>query len=139
MHLNTKAQKNDPVTEYLMVFRLGEQYLIRAEARIQLGKSEGASDLNAIRVRAGLDVYAGSTDKASLLNAIQHERQVELFTELGHRWFDMKRTGNLDAIMGAPGNACSAKGGAWQSYKQLFPMPFADITQDQNLKQNTGY
>ncbi|MDO5969403.1 RagB/SusD family nutrient uptake outer membrane protein, partial [Flavivirga aquimarina] len=41
--------------EYPVVFRLAEQYLIRAEARAELGKiSEAQSDLNVIRNRAGL-------------------------------------------------------------------------------------
>ncbi len=37
-----------------MVLRLGEQYLVRAEARAQQGKvAESASDINIIRARAG--------------------------------------------------------------------------------------
>jgi hypothetical protein len=71
-----------------------------------------------------------------MLNAIYHERQVELFTEWGHRWFDLKRTGNLNAVMTA---VAPAKGSTWSSYMQLMPIPPTDIMADPNIKQNQGY
>jgi hypothetical protein len=128
-----------PVTEYTMVLRLAEQYLIRAEARAQHGKtSDAIADLNAIRYRAGLPDYAGATDKASLLSAILHERQTELFTEWGNRWLDLKRTGTVDAVMGT-GGACAAKGGAWSPNWQLYPVPLSELQKDPFLTQNNGY
>ncbi len=49
------ATLNSDVTEYTVVLRLAEQYLIRAEARTQQNNSFGAiSDLNVIRSRAML-------------------------------------------------------------------------------------
>jgi hypothetical protein len=130
------ATLNAPVTEYLMVLRLGEQYLIRAEARAQQGNISGAqSDVNTIRTRAGLPATTAN-DKTSLLSAILHERQVELFTEWGHRWLDLKRTGNIDAVMTA---VAPAKGSVWSTNWQLYPIPLYDITQNPNLVQNTGY
>lgn len=70
-------------TEYAMVLRLAEQYLIRAEARAQEGNIVGAqADLNAIRNRASL-ANTTSSDKASLLLAIEQERKAGLFTEWG--------------------------------------------------------
>jgi hypothetical protein len=126
------------MSEYLMVLRLGEQYLIRAEARAEQGDIQGAqADLNTIRNRAGLLPTATST-QSDLLAAILHERQVELFTEWGHRWLDMKRTGTVDAIMGTDG-ACAAKGGNWNADWQLYPLPVSDIQKDPNLVQNKGY
>jgi hypothetical protein len=128
-----------PVTEYVMILRLAEQYLIRAEARAQSGDIPGAqSDLNMIRNRAGL-ANTTANDQASLLAAIQHERQVEFFTEWGHRWFDLKRTANLNAVMGSPGNVCSGKGGTWSPDWALLPLPLLEILINQNLKQNAGY
>ena len=126
-------------TEYTMMLRLAEQYLIRSEARAQQGNTQGAlDDLNVIRQRAGLGDYSGATDQASLLAAILHERQVELFTEWGHRWFDLKRTGNVNSVMsvGAP-----SKGAIWNAngYQQLFPIPQIEIQNDHNLTQNFGY
>jgi hypothetical protein len=122
--------------EYLMVLRLAEQYLIRAEARAKLGSLEEArSDLNVIRRRAGLDDNTTSM-KEPLLAAIAHERQVELFTEWGHRWLDLKRTDQINAVMAI---VTPQKGGTWQSYKQLFPISPRDLLLNPNLTQNEGY
>jgi len=96
---------------------------------------DAQADLNAIRTRAGLPNTIASTQPA-LLTAIQHERQVELFTEWGHRWLDLKRTGNIDAVMTI---ICSQKGSSWSSYQQLYPLPLVDIQMDPNLVQNIGY
>jgi hypothetical protein len=125
-----------PVTEYLMMLRLGELYLIRAEAKAQLGDVAGAaSDLNAIRSRAGL-VATSAANQVDLLAAIIHERQVELFAELGHRWLDLKRTGSVDAIMTI---VTPQKGGIWHSYQQLYPVLSTDIQYNSKLVQNPGY
>ena len=128
-----------PVTEYLMVLRLAEQYLIRAEAEAQGaqgGTNAAILDLDAIRSRAGLPNYAGGTDQQSVLNAIYHERQVELFTEWGHRWLDLKRTGTVDNVMTL---IESQKQETWSDYKQWYPLPLTDLQYDHNLVQNAGY
>lgn len=125
--------------EYDMVLRLAEQYLIRAEAEANIGGSNinvAIADLNIIRNRAGLNPYIGATDKASVLTAILHERQVELFTELGHRWLDLKRTNSVDNIMTT---AATQKNGSWTTTQKLYPIPQADRIADQNLSQNPGY
>lgn len=120
------------------ILRLSEQYLIRAEAKAQLSDNDGAKkDLDAIRQRANtLGAYSGALDKTSLLNAIMHERQVEFFAEWGHRFFDLKRTNTIDAVMTA---AAASKGGTWAEYKKLWPIPLEEIRKDNNLSQNDGY
>jgi hypothetical protein len=131
---------NLPVTEYEMVLRLGEQYLVRAEARAQQGETTGAlADLNVIRSRANLPNYTGPTDQASLITAILHEKQIELFSEWGHRWMDLKRSGTVNSVLGSPGNVCSIKGGTWEAEWQLYPLPLTDLKTDLNLVQNSGY
>jgi len=125
--------------EYVMMLRLGEQYLIRAEAEVHEGKITNAiSDLNTIRQRAGLSVYAGATDQASLLTAILHERQIELFAEWGHRWLDLGRTGNAAAVMSL---ITPLKGGIWASdnHQLLFPISTTEIGKNPSLTQNPGY
>lgn len=130
------ATSGAEVTEYYMVLRLAEQYLIRAEARAQQNKlSEAQADLNIIRKRAGL-LNAAPTDKPSLLAAILHERQVELFSEWGHRWLDLKRFGIVDSVMSI---VAPQKGGTWEPTDQLYPLPLYDIEQNPNLEQNPGY
>lgn len=124
------------VLEYLMVLRLAEQYLIRAEARAQQGNLSGAADdLNAIRTRAGLAPTTAAT-QTDLLTAILHERKLELFTEWGHRWFDLKRTNNINPVMSV---VTPIKGGSWNSDWALFPIPSSEIIINPNLKQNPGY
>jgi starch-binding outer membrane protein, SusD/RagB family len=132
--------------EYTMVLRLAEQYLIRAEANAELGNtSQALTDLNVIRSRAGLPAYAGTQDKASLLTAILHEREVELFTEWGHRWFDLARasanpnsTVNINTVMSM---VAPFKGGTWNidGHQALYPISLRDLQIDANLTQNTGY
>ncbi|SHK82841.1 RagB/SusD domain-containing protein [Chitinophaga jiangningensis] len=122
------------VTEYSMVMRLAEQYLIRAEARIHQGKTDdGRSDLNAIRKRAGLGELSTSLDQAALLLAVEKERQLELFAEWGHRWFDLKRTKRSDAVLGP------LKGANWQATDTLYPIPSDAMRTNINLTQNPGY
>lgn len=119
--------------EYNMVLRLGEQYLLRAEARAQQNSISGAqTDLNIIRNRAGLP-NTTANNKASLLLAIENERQVELFCEWGHRWFDLKRTGRADIVLGV------AKTPNWQSTDALYPIPQNEILNNPALTQNAGY
>lgn len=119
--------------EYSILFRLAEQYLIRAEARTKLGDLSGAQqDLNVIRNRAGL-VNTTAINQNELLKAILQERRVELFAEQGHRWFDLKRTGNAsDALAPIKPN--------WQPTDLLLPIPEAELQLNPNLlPQNSGY
>ena len=112
--------------------RLAEQFLIRAEAKAQLGADlTGAkADLDTVRTRAGLN-KSSAANKADLLLAIENERKLELFTEVGHRWFDLKRTHRATAVLGAkPG---------WQDYKVLYPLPTVELSNNSHLKQNEGY
>ena len=114
--------------EYLTVLRLAEQYLIRAEAKYRLGRpSEAVQDLNIIRNRAGLQ-----NSPIIDLNVIENERRLELFTEFGHRFFDLKRFGKLDAVIG------SAKP-SWQTTDSILPIPEEELNRNPNLIQNDGY
>ncbi|WP_165760138.1 RagB/SusD family nutrient uptake outer membrane protein [Niastella populi] len=125
-------------SEYLMVFRLAELYLVRAEARAQQNNiGDARDDLNTIRTRAGLP-GTKANDKASLVTAVLNERQVEFFTEWGHRWLDLKRTGNVGAIMSVV-TPLKANGRAWQSYQQWYPVLYNDILLNPRLSQNSGY
>ena len=130
-----KYQENSNTANTLecsIVLRIGEQYLIRAEAQARLGQLEAAAtDVNVIRTRAVLPEVAANTQE-QLLAAILQERRHELFTEYGHRFFDLKRFDAADA-------ALSYKNG-WESYKIRLPLPEAELVLNPNLQpQNTGY
>ncbi|WEA00587.1 RagB/SusD family nutrient uptake outer membrane protein [Mucilaginibacter sp. SJ] len=121
-------------TEDCMIVRLAEVYLIRAEASVNLGSgSDALGDLNVVRKRAGLNgSTADPASKTAVMNAIMHERQVEMFTEWSARWFDLKRWGLAESILG------TEKSG-WQAFAALYPVPAPEIQNNVNLNQNSGY
>lgn len=129
-----KLQENTGVSrEYSIVFRLPEQYLIRAEARLQLGNIIAAKeDINIIRNRAGLpNTTAAST--MALMEVILHERQVEFFAEHGHRWFDLKRLNKAEEVLGPIKSN-------WQMTNVFMPIPETELLLNPNLApQNNGY
>lgn len=128
---------NAPFNEYSMVLRLAEQYLIRAEARAQSGNLAGAvADTDVIRSRAGLPLISTiepGVSKNELLLSIEQERKVELFTEWGHRWLDLKRTDRATPVLSLIKND-------WQPDDALYAIPQVEINNDPNLNpQNPGY
>ncbi|WP_343673647.1 RagB/SusD family nutrient uptake outer membrane protein [Chitinophaga sp.] len=124
------------VSEYTMVLRLAEQYLVRAEARAHLNDLDGAiADIDSIRNRAGLPLIATTNpgiDYNDLLIAIQKERQVELFTEWGNRWFDLKRNKTATSVL-------VTRKPSWKDTDTLYPIPDTEIKLNGNLTQNPGY
>ncbi len=120
-------------TEYSIVLRLSEMYLIRAEARAHAGDLIGSKeDLNKIRNTAGLGNTTAIT-QAEILNAILNERQLEFFTEFGHRFFDLKRFNSLDSALSGTKNG-------WNTFENLLPIPKSELVLNPNLNpQNTGY
>jgi len=120
-------------SEYHIVLRLAEQYLIRAEARARLGKiTEARADVDAVRNRAGLAGLSTSLNQTQLLAAIETERLHEFFGEFGHRWLDLKRTERASTVL-------SPIKSNWQPTDVLFPIPQAQILINKNLTQNPGY
>lgn len=122
-----------PITEYYIVLRLAEQFLIRAEARAMMNNITGAqADLNIIRNRASLANTSANTQN-SLLSSIAQERRVELFAEWGHRWYDLKRTNQADVVLG------NLKPSTWQTTDKLWPIPVSELNANPQLTQNPGY
>jgi hypothetical protein len=125
------------------VFRLSEQYLIYAEATLRGGAGGDASQaltyINKLRSRA----YAGNggTIAASdmTLNFLLDERARELYWE-GFRRTDLVRYDKFtDASYLWPWKGGSKNGVGVSAYRNLFPLPTADLSVNPNLKQNTGY
>ncbi|MFT3737762.1 MAG: RagB/SusD family nutrient uptake outer membrane protein [Breznakibacter sp.] len=114
----------------VVVLRLSEMYLIRAEA---LARSENPvvkdiqDDVNAVRNRSGLGDTPAST-VAGLIDAIARERRVELAFE-GHRWFDLVRTGK----------AVGTISGLTDKRMTLYPIPSSEVLTNKLMKQNPGY
>lgn len=129
-----KIRENSGTSEeYSIIFRLAEQYLIRAEARVYLHNYAGAnSDLNAIRYRANLPLLNENSSE-DLLTAILSERKAELFTEQGNRWLDLKRWNKASEVL-APIKT------NWSDTHLLLPIPQSELLINPNLSpQNPGY
>lgn len=132
-----KQRTNAIINENLVVFRLAEQYLIRAEAKMNTGQIDlGIADLNALRLRCfpvGSNYHLQSTaDQQGALSLVKEERSKELFCEWGHRWFDLKR---LNIV----GQELSPSKPNWKAYMQLYPIPSAELLINIYLTQNVGY
>jgi hypothetical protein len=129
---NYTPVNTDQAEDYI-ILRFAEQYLIRAEARAEQNKLHDAvDDLNVIRARAGLVATPYTIGQEDLLLAIEQERRVELFSEGGHRWFDLGRTGRADAVLGA-------EKPTWKHTAILLPIPAQELQNNPNLVQNDGY
>jgi starch-binding outer membrane protein, SusD/RagB family len=139
-----KYGTKDDANRNFTIFRLGEMYLIRAEARAQQNKLTTAiADINVLRTRATLGFVATasrpaptkitSANQTDLLLLIEKERIYELAYE-GHRWFDLVRTGRAQTVM-------SAFSQNWNSKFELWPIPQAEIQRNPALAgaQNPGY
>jgi hypothetical protein len=135
-HKYRLAEDEKSPTPYVAVLRFAEVLLIRAEAKVYMNDFSGAwADLKHLPRRAGVG-YTPAMNRTSLLAAIERERRVELFTEWGHRWLDLKRRGKADDTMFA---LQAEKRVVWETYKKLFPIPHNDILLNPRLKQNVGY
>jgi len=128
----------------LPVLRLSEQYLIAAEADVQLNNAgEAASLVNVLRTRAAVkkpvdhtaDMQVGAGDMT--LDFILDERARELCGEY-MRWFDLKRTGKLQSRIAAYNPDITA----FNPNYYLRPVPLVEIqglTNGAAFGQNPGY
>ena len=80
------------IDQNVVLWRLTDIILLRAECRAKLGKEGADTDLNRIRQRAQAPLYPSDYDREGLLMAIFREREKELFCE-GHRYYDVVRNG----------------------------------------------
>lgn len=139
------------------IIRYADVLLMHAEAALGMGDNATATaDLNTLREKRGMATYPGYTfavngkeiTSPTLLQAIRHERRVELAME-GHRWFDLVRWN------GAEGNGVKAHMDAYASTEtseargqmatfiegkhELFPLPQKQFELNSALTQNNGY
>jgi SusD family len=138
------AGKNQdfPDTDFPM-FRLADVYLMAAEAILRgagAGDKNAAADyFNKVRERAYNGKSANITGGQINLELLLDERARELYWEC-HRRTDLVRFGQF-----TDGNYLwQWKGGAKDgakvaNYRNIHPIPAADLNANQNLKQNPGY
>jgi len=101
--------------------RYAEVLLWQAEARAHTG-GDWQAPLKAVRSRVGL----GDTPIADPLEAVYHERRVELALE-AHRYWDVVRTGRGEQILGKFG---------YTENKKYFLIPQIEMNLNPNLEQN---
>ncbi|MDR6546511.1 hypothetical protein J2810_002570 [Chryseobacterium rhizosphaerae] len=128
-----KNRNNTNTNEYSIVFRIEEAYLLLAEVLTQQNKiAEALPYVNSTRQRAQLTSLTLPIAKDDLINEILTENHREFFTEGGHRFLDLKRTGRLGLLLTTKPN--------WKEFHRLWPVPQKEILLNANLKpQNTGY
>ncbi|MDR2804941.1 MAG: RagB/SusD family nutrient uptake outer membrane protein [Dysgonamonadaceae bacterium] len=134
------------------IMRLGETYLLRAEARFRQGKTaEAAADINKLRDRA-FKASRASADNAALgsvsasdisIDFILDERARELIGEENRR-MTLVRTGKLADRVPMNGDTSPVGKiitGFDASKHVLLPIPLSEIqmNKDAELKQNPGY
>nr|WP_121274061.1 RagB/SusD family nutrient uptake outer membrane protein [Pedobacter schmidteae] len=137
-----KVRTGTPVTEYSMIMRFAEAYLIRAEARMQQSKFGLAKeDLDIIRGRAGLGLATLATTVAAGMMQVEQERRVELFSEWGHRWYDLKRWKSVtgDPTKTRADDVLPLTKTNWKSTAILMPIPADARSTNKNLTPNPGY
>lgn len=122
------------------LFRLGEQYLIYAEATLRGGDGDQAQALsyfNKLRERA----YGNTSGNvgALSLDLILDERGRELYWE-GFRRTDLVRFGKFTSSSYLwPWKANVANGAGVDDRYNVFPIPAAEVSANNNLTQNAGY
>ncbi|MDR0940405.1 MAG: RagB/SusD family nutrient uptake outer membrane protein [Mediterranea sp.] len=136
------------------VMRLGETYLLRAEARLRQNNPGGAAaDINMLRDRAfkdariakGDNTYGSVSASDMTIDFILDERVRELISEENRR-MTLIRTGKLaerillngDATPAAPADKVIT---GFQEFNTMLPIPLTDIQRnvDAELTQNPGY
>ena len=125
------------------VFRLGDAYLMYAEAVVRGGSggdlATAVSYVNALRQRAFGDASGNIASGELTLDFILDERGRELYWE-GHRRTDLVRFGqftNGSYVWEWKGNVQA--GTTVDSYRNLYPIPSNDLNANPNLIQNDGY
>ncbi|MDO5980370.1 RagB/SusD family nutrient uptake outer membrane protein [Flavivirga spongiicola] len=103
----------------ILIFRLADMYLLRAEANARLGNSGPAvADLNMIRSQANVPNYMGATDRASLMKAIFDERAIEFVGE-AQSGYDRVRMDYFDGVPWASPTRNNKEGYFWPVHPNI--------------------
>ncbi|UCS91910.1 RagB/SusD family nutrient uptake outer membrane protein [Echinicola marina] len=125
------------------MFRLGDVYLMYAEAVLRGGSGgslgQAVAYINELRQRAYGDATGNISSGELTLDFILDERARELKWE-AHRRTDLIRFGRFttdDYVWQWKGG--TFEGRAVDSFRDIYPLPTADLTANPNLEQNIGY
>ena len=129
-----------------ILMRLGEIYLLHAEALCMTGDLAGSTEyVNKIRRRAGIKEIAQPADQDAMIDAVLHERRLELAFE-GFRFWDLVRHGKAREVHDAMSDPSSPRYDKyWQQRRPLtdetilMPIPQEALENNPSLVQNPGY
>ncbi len=139
----TNNAPGDFVNTDFPIFRLADAYLMYAEAVVRGGsggtRAEALNLINDLRERAYRNTTGNINDSQMTLDFILDERARELYWE-GHRRTDLIR---FNMFTGGeylwPWKGLVKEGTATASFRNLFPIPAADLSANPTLEQNPGY
>ncbi len=133
-----KGDNAAPDCNNVIILRLSEMYLTRAEALFHGAAIEGVtkeSDLNMIAVNRGVSEFLAATEQD-----IKNERRKELAWE-GHYIYDLARWGqsvNRDDTEDFT-LITMYRNVEFPDYKWALPLPKSELNVNENLVQNDGY
>ncbi|MDD3431882.1 MAG: RagB/SusD family nutrient uptake outer membrane protein, partial [Bacteroidales bacterium] len=156
---STKFQDSESSGANMIIYRLPEIYLMKAEALVQLdfelNKNQALNLINTVYMRAQATptvddslLIATYNEKMLMDDLILTERQRELMFE-GKRWFDIMRAARRENTMrvfskyilpnveGSYYELATAK--LTKEWARYFPVPLAEIESNPLLKQNPFY
>jgi hypothetical protein len=128
------GQSTDPYARFsesnILIFRLADVYLLRAEANMKLGNTATAvSDINMIRSKANVPDYTGPTDLTSLTKAIFDERAIEFVGE-GQAGFDRIRMNYYAGVSWMTPSRISHQGYFWPVAPSIISINAAIVQTD---------
>lgn len=126
----------------IILMRLADILLMKAEALVELDKSPEAIDIvNEIRERAGFGESSLNRDmsQSNARLAVENERQLELYME-AQRWYDLLRNERMLEVMkkhkDANGKLLLPN---IEEYRTKLPVPQNEMDKNTSLTQNPGY
>lgn len=127
----------------IIMMRLADIELLKAEALVELDRLDDAADIvDKYRTRAGATLVgtAEKSDKESMRDVVADERQKELLLE-GHRWHDLVRNETMVEVMNAHKGADGLPylPSPVDAHRSLIAIPQGERDLNPNLTQNPGY
>ncbi|MFP4448295.1 MAG: RagB/SusD family nutrient uptake outer membrane protein [Bacteroidales bacterium] len=123
----------------IKVIRLPEMYFIAAEAYAEEGDLPSAEDmLMTLREHRGIgDEEINVADKEEFIELLLTEKRLEYFSEMSHRWFDLRRRG-MDIPKGIDGVDAGSPLD-FENYRVVEKIPEYELDANENCDQNPGY
>ena len=123
----------------IKMMRTSEMYFIAAEAHAEMGDLNQAEEfLMTLREHRGMEHVDINVDSAEeFIDVLFTDKRVEYFSEMSHRWFDLRRRG-MDITKGVPDEDAGTPVD-FDDYRVVERIPTAEISANENCVQNPGY